>query len=481
MALAGFVHDELLDTNGKALKLATVEVRNTNGTLATLYSAATMGSTVANPTQADSRGNVSFWAANGEYDLIVTPQGGTAQPAYRVRTSLAPGLADEVVQKTGDQTITGTKSFAKVRIKSEVINPTHPDFGAKCDGVTDDSAAWDAVNAYIGSTNNWRAAEIYLPGPSALSRVLRFERKAIKMWGRGFASPSAGGDGRGSGFLPAAGWTSTTDALVEFRQSIGSSISHLHFAGNTDATKRPLAALRFFRAATGEAQPNTRNHLAHLWMGQRLGYEAAGTQFGNGVLIDGADANGDQIYAEDLSIRSCTTGWNQAGLLQAVAHDLMHCQFFECGTGIVTSCHMNLVGPMFLKNTVRDLDLSRGRVLASSISSEFSPQLARVRGAGKLVLDGEYFQISNSLSADGRIIDAIEDARNVVSLSNFDLRSRGDYTGPQPVIAVRRAGAGVVIPILNLDEVRYQSPAGVVSRIPSVMVDAPTPTRVTVG
>jgi hypothetical protein len=91
MALAGFVHDELLDTNGKALKLATVEVRNTDGTLATLYSAATMGSTVANPTQADSRGNVSFWATNGEYDLIVTPQGGTAQPAYRVRTTVAPG------------------------------------------------------------------------------------------------------------------------------------------------------------------------------------------------------------------------------------------------------------------------------------------------------------------------------------------------------------------------------------------------------
>jgi hypothetical protein len=101
MALAGFVHDELLDTNGKALKLATVEVRNTDGTLATLYSAATMGSTVANPTQADSRGNVSFWAQNGEYDLIVTPQGGTAQPAYRVRTTVAPGQAAQIDNKVG--------------------------------------------------------------------------------------------------------------------------------------------------------------------------------------------------------------------------------------------------------------------------------------------------------------------------------------------------------------------------------------------
>jgi hypothetical protein len=479
MALAGFVHDELLDTNGKALKLATVEVRNTNGTLATLYSAATMGSTVANPTQADSRGNASFWAANGEYDLIVTPQGGTAQPAYRVRTSLAPGLADEVVQKTGDQAITGTKSFVKLRVKSEIINPTHPDFGAKCDGVTDDSAAWDAVNAHIGATNNWRAAEIYVPGPSALSRVLRFERKAIKMWGRGFASPSAGGDGRGSGFLPAAGWTSTTDALVEFRQSIGSSISHLHFAGNTDAAKRPLAALRFFRAATGEAQPNTRNHFAHLWMGQRLGYEAAGIQFANGILIDGADANNDQILAENLSFRSCTTGWNQAGLLQALNQDLIHCQFFECAIGITTSCHMSLVGPMFLKNTVRDLDVSVGRVFVSSFSSEFSGQLARVRSGGKLLIDGEYFQIGNALNAGGIVIDAIEDARNVVRLSNFDLRRRDDYTGVEPTIAVRRAGTGVVIPVLELDEVRHQF-AGVVSRIPASMVDAPTPTRVTI-
>jgi hypothetical protein len=404
---------------------------------------------------------------------IAAPATG-ALPAGTVASQLA-----ETVHQAGDQTITGTKSFIKLRVKSEVINPTHPDFGAKCDGVTDDSNAWDAVNAYIGATNNWRAAEIYVPGPSALSRTLRFERKAIKMWGRGFASPSAGGDARGSGFLPHADWTSTTEALVELRQSIGSSISHLHFAGNIDATKRPLAALRFFRAATGEAQPNTRNHLAHLWMGQRLGYEAAGTQFANGVLIDGADANNDQIYAEDLSIRSCTTGWNQAGLLQAVNQDLVHCQFFECGTGITTSCHMNLVGPMFLKNTVRDLDVSVGRVFASSFSSEFSGQLARVRGGGKLIIDGEYFQIGNALNAGGRIIDAIEDARNVVELPHLDLRRRDDYTGVEPTIAVRRAAAAVVIPVLELGAVRHQA-AGVVSRIPASMVDAPTPTRVTV-
>jgi hypothetical protein len=101
MPLAKMYHEPLFDSSGKALKLATVEVRKTDGTLATLYSSPSAGTTVPNPTQADSLGNLLIWTHETEVKLVVTPVGGTAGTPFNVRTTLA--AETPIVEQTPGQ------------------------------------------------------------------------------------------------------------------------------------------------------------------------------------------------------------------------------------------------------------------------------------------------------------------------------------------------------------------------------------------
>jgi hypothetical protein len=485
MPLAKMYHEPLFDSSGRSLKLATVEVRKTNDTLATLYSSASAGTTLPNPTQADALGNLLIWTHETEVRLVVTPVGGTAGTPYSVRTTLSSevGAGDLPAPATGGLAA-GTVGSQLAELEERFVALDPRDYGAKLDRVTDDTAAWQALIADIGDNENWRAARITLAGTSAISDTLLFTRKAILMEGAGFAGDPRDAfpteDTGNTGFR----WIGTVNdrPMLRFSQSIGTVLRGFHMEGHTDPLRRPTAAISLFRNATGESQPNTRNAFRDLWIGQRLGYDPTGVYFTNGVLIEGGDNNNDQVLAENVVFRSCGTGWNNgAAARQAVAQKLLHCQFVDCGTGIITGAHMDLDNPLFLGSTVRDLDVNGRRVFARSLSGELSAQLARVRGGGALVIDGEYWQVSNNISADGRIIDAVEDARNVVRLSNLDVRTRSGYTGPAPLIAVRRAGTtAAVVPVLDVNEVRYTPVSGTQVRLGSAQVDAPTPTRVTV-
>jgi hypothetical protein len=106
MPLAKMYHEPLTDSSGRSLKLATVEVRKTDDTLATLYSSASAGTTVPNPTQADALGNLLIWTHETEVRLVVTPVGGTAGTPYNVRTTLAGevGLPEVVDITVGNPT-----------------------------------------------------------------------------------------------------------------------------------------------------------------------------------------------------------------------------------------------------------------------------------------------------------------------------------------------------------------------------------------
>jgi hypothetical protein len=111
MPLAKLYHEPLFD-GGRPLKLATVEVRKTDDTHATLYSSASAGTTVPNPTQADALGNLLIWTHEVEVKLVVTPVGGTAGAPFSVRTTLAGERDAEIIDKASEQTITATKTVA---------------------------------------------------------------------------------------------------------------------------------------------------------------------------------------------------------------------------------------------------------------------------------------------------------------------------------------------------------------------------------
>lgn len=314
------------------------------------------------------------------------------------------------------------------------------DFGARCDNTADDTAAIQAAIDSVGDNTNYRAACVYIPGMCVISDTILGERKAIELRGRNWGSQSAGDPSFGSGLR----WTGTvnTKPMLRFRQGIGVIVANLRFIGHTTAGNRPTAGISFFRG-TGEAQPNTMNRIEHCWFGKLLGYDAAGIYLDAGILFEGTNQNNDQTWIIDCVFHSCNLGANQTGTQNVINH-YQECRWQECGTGIKTVCETLVTNSYFFGSTVCDLDLNGARVYANVFNSEGSKQLAKIRGISKLYINGDYFQITNSLGSDGRIIDAVDDNRMNIDLWNFDLRLVG-YTNPaQPVFAVKALNAGAV-------------------------------------
>lgn len=87
---AGKYSEDLQDVYGNGYKNATVAVQTLAGGAATLYLNRLKGAYVpasglaANEIKADARGNLQFFAEPGQYQIVVTPSGGSAKPAYPV-------------------------------------------------------------------------------------------------------------------------------------------------------------------------------------------------------------------------------------------------------------------------------------------------------------------------------------------------------------------------------------------------------------
>lgn len=87
---AGKYSEDLQDVYGNGYKNATVAVQTLAGTATTLYLNRLKAAYVpasglaANEIKADERGNLQFFAEPGQYQIVVTPSGGSAKSPYPV-------------------------------------------------------------------------------------------------------------------------------------------------------------------------------------------------------------------------------------------------------------------------------------------------------------------------------------------------------------------------------------------------------------
>jgi hypothetical protein len=140
---------EILKAGGTLHTSAPVRIQTTSGALATLYTDDTKSTTAANPLNTDSLGNLTFYADPGAYDLIAVV-GGVDQTALRIE--VVPDGAD-MVHTAGDQTISGTKRFSVVYVKSDPwVDARHPEYAGGIDlNVSDNSGPiLSALNAAAG-------------------------------------------------------------------------------------------------------------------------------------------------------------------------------------------------------------------------------------------------------------------------------------------------------------------------------------------
>ena len=110
-----------------------------SGTTAVIYAVDSTSTPVANPLGTDVNGQFSFYAANGRYQLTITPQGGVP---YTLTDIL---LSDELYQSSAAGSV--PRSYASKL--GDIVSVL--DFGADPTGVADSTAAFNAAAVKAGT------------------------------------------------------------------------------------------------------------------------------------------------------------------------------------------------------------------------------------------------------------------------------------------------------------------------------------------
>jgi len=154
--------------------------------LATIYTDATLLTTAANPIAADINGNFAFWAAPGTYFVEFYSPGKAVEPFTETITlGCVPNATAAGCGSTGtsqNNTWTGTNTFgADAYFKSGEPWFDVKAFGAKCDDVTDDTAALQATLAAIPATGGL----VMIPGVCKFTSTLVINTPDVTLEGKG--------------------------------------------------------------------------------------------------------------------------------------------------------------------------------------------------------------------------------------------------------------------------------------------------------
>lgn len=154
--------------------------------LATIYTDATLLTIAANPIPADINGNFSFWAAPGTYFVeFYSPEKAVEPFAQTITLGCVPNATAAGCGSTGtsqNNTWTGTNTFgADAYFKSGEPWFDVKAFGAKCDDVTDDTAALQATLAAIPATGGL----VMIPGVCKFTSTLVISTPDVTIEGKG--------------------------------------------------------------------------------------------------------------------------------------------------------------------------------------------------------------------------------------------------------------------------------------------------------
>lgn len=280
------------------------------------------------------------------------------------------------------------------------------DFGAKGDGVTDDTAALQAaINSFGDTSVLQRAGKLLIPCPIAISSTITIQNKSLVIEGNGWGNTQDTNNPNRS-YIKWIGAAGTPMFKVINCEGFG--IRDLRFVGKS--TSQPTAAINFNQQG-GQGQINC--WLENVCIGTMSGDTSDdAVQFTNGILFDGAASNNSEFHFKNIIISKCGDGIH-VGFSQMIGHSWHQIAIYNCTNGVYMAGNAVGSGWTFIGNSV---DINQPQLDDASANcdsyidvagyhSEGAGRMAVLKG-GTLTLRSGAFQLTSSLNADGKVIDA---------------------------------------------------------------------------
>jgi hypothetical protein len=285
------------------------------------------------------------------------------------------------------------------------------DYGAVCDGATDDTTAWQALTAdVLGAATLQEGGRVFMPGPSKVSDTIEFRKFSGELFGDGW--------GRGGGaFL----WDGPADIpVLRLRESQGAWLHDFRVTGTDQESQLPSALVEMYNwlglpegPMGRDAWSNAHNKLERLWLGAHNHEGTRDESSRNGLVFTGNNTNNDHNTIQDCKIYGgqLATG---AAIRQEGSQNILN-KYVGGGyggfpIGLDTNATVTMYAPDFVRCSDVDINMRQGQKLhVTQWHSEHSGGFLRMEG-GHVIVDQATWQcyppsFTPSSSFDGRVIE----------------------------------------------------------------------------
>lgn len=295
------------------------------------------------------------------------------------------------------------------------------DFGAVCDGVTDDTTAFQAAVDSVGDTSITQRSGLTLliSGPIVITNTITVRRKSIKIVGTGWGRISDTFENRsmliwgGAAGIP----------MIKVQDTLNFQLDNIRFVGSS--TNKPSAAINFNE--TNDGWPNSANKVSNIYIGSISGETDDNEQFTNGILIDGLGASNSELIIDNLYLRKITQDGIHVGSSQNLnihvtnfwANNCSRAAIYNCGAvqGETWSFANNAVD-IYVPGTDDNALTVNGLTLCNGFFSERSGRLAEIFN-GTISLTGGRWALATTTNTDGKVIKAEGSSAIRVTLTDF--------------------------------------------------------------
>lgn len=319
------------------------------------------------------------------------------------------------------------------------------DFGAICDDVTDDAAAVQAAINEAGSTSATRSgSHIVIPDHTAIGSTIVLDRKSLVFRGLGWGRYGQSGVQSYLRWIGAAG-----SPMLQIKNVQGIQVRDLRLIGKSSA--KPSCAISLFQVAGFGINQNV---LQNICIGALIDDAiAVGVGVVNGIAFEGATANNDTWYFENISINGCSSYVFRQNSNQNVNCVINKLTATDSAEGLyvvggeLTGRGWNfgaIAGTCIYTPLLDDQGLATGpNIHVIGLLAERSGRLLKMDGQGAFTGEGGHFQRTNFIAADGRIVIADSANPNRIVFRNFSLNSGGSGSpATEPYIDVTLAAYG---------------------------------------